>query len=687
MAAKPSTVADSILEKVRDQVTCGICLEPYKQPKQLKCCHVFCEQCLQSLVDEGHTGHSLSCPNCRQDTPIQVGGVPGLQSAFYLDTLLEIQDVLKKIPLSDHCPKHPGKVAELYCDQCDQLICDHCLVAGHRDHQYDLLSHSFAKQEKVIVESLKPIKQQIAALETTVKSVDTRCAGVVEVKTAVVAEIHATMVGLHQALELREAELVGQVEHTAQQKLETLTAQRGRFDQQLSQLRNCHDFVEESRRSCSQGKILGMKSALLKQINDLAASFKPETLALTEQADMMFTHNQPQLVKACEEFGKVYCRHPVCPEKSRASGEGTKVAMRGQTVTVSVEALDKEGKAYLRPVDNLKCKLFASDGNSQVRGTVKRRNDKVYDISYQPQVTGKHQLHILIEDRPILHSPFTVNIIPNVTAPAKIRDIKGPWGIAVTGEGETVISKYKSDSVSIVTNSGKKNKSFGTHGSFLGQFNGPAGVAVDARGHILVADSGNHRIQQFSSSGSPIRTVGTRGNGPLQFHFPVGIAVHPLNHKVYVAESDNHRIQVLNSGLTHSSYFGRFGSSNGKLNCPNDISMDRDGNVYVTDTDNHRIQVFTAEGVYLRQFGKKGKKEDALNLPVGIAIDSDNVVYIGEWGNKRVSLFSADGEFIKSFGRQGSGPAQFDSPYGLAVDKKGTLYVCDTDNNRIQIFT
>ena len=744
MAAKPSTAAEKALKKIQDQVTCGICLDPYKQPRLLKCFHVYCEQCLQRLVRGGREGQSLPCPQCRQDTPLPVGGVPGLQGAFYIHYLFDVQDALKKVSSSKQtmcnkckkreatgfcrtcgfvcqrcvethqewddlkpheiidldtltgdvttlvpplkktlfCSKHQETKADLYCETCDELICRDCIVRVHRDHQYDLVPESFAKQEKVIVDSLKPVEEQIATLERVVESVGTQCAAVVEQKTAVVAEIRTAMAHLRQALEARETELVGQAEQTAQQKLKTLVVQRDGFELQLSQLRSCQDYVEESRRTCSQGKILGMKSPLVKQVSDLTGSFKPETLALAEQADMVFANSLPELVKTCQQFGKVY----VGPEVCRASGEGIKVATRGQTVAVSVEALDREGEAYLRPVDSLRCELVASDGSSRVRGTVKRRNQNIYDISYQPLVTGEHQLHILIEERPILNSPFTVTILPNFTAPTNtIGGLNYPYGIAVREGGEVVVTEYGGECVSIISGNGEK-KSFGTHGSGPGQFDSPKGIAIDNGGNILVADFGNHRIQQFSSTGKHLRTVGTLGRGPLEFEYQRGIAVHPHTGKVYVADSGNHRIQVLNSDLTYSSSFGRKGCNNGEFDWPWDVSTDRQGNVYVADSDNHRIQVFTVDGVYLRQFGNKGKGEGELNQPVSIAIESGNVVYVGERGNNRISIFSTDGKFIKSFGRKGKGPVEFDRPYGLAVDKKGTLYVSEYRNHRIQIF-
>ena len=736
MAAKPSTDIEKALKKIQDQVTCRICLDSSKQPKLLKCFHMYCEQCLQRLV---LGGASLPCPQCRKVTPLPVGRVSNLPGAFYIHYLFEIETAFIKVSssdkttcnkcnkkreavcfcricgfvcqhcvethqdwdeLKDHqvidpntilvpplmkalfCASHPTKKAELYCETCDELICQDCIVGIHHDHQYDLVAESFSKQEKVIVDSLKPIKEQISMLKGAVKSVDTRCAAVVEQKTAVVAEIHTVVTYLRQVLETREAELVGQAEQTAQQKLKSLAAQKDRFELQLGQLKSCHNFVEESRRTCSQWEILGMKSPLVKQINELTGNFKPETLALAEEADVRFAHSLSELVKIFQQFGKVCC-HPVCPEKCRASGQGIKeVVIRGQAVTVSVEALDREGEAYLWPLESLRCELVASDGSSRVRGTVKRRNDNIYDISYQPLVTGEHQLHILVEEQLICNSFFTVTVLPNLTTPAKvIGDLKWPRGIAFGEERQIVVSEVGANRVSIINEDGQK-KSFG---GFPGMKH-PNGVAIDGGGNILVADLSNHRILKFSQAGKHLQTVGARGSGTLQFLQPLGLAVHPHTHKVYVTEYSNHRVQVLNSDLTYCSRFGSKGSKNGEFNHPKDISTDSHGNVYVVDSDNHRIQVFTAEGVYLRQFGKKGGGEGELCEPAGVFVDPYNFVYVSEIGNHRVSIFSADGHFIKSFGSKGNGPAQFVWPRGLAFDKNGALYVCDRGNNCVQVF-
>ena len=79
------------------QKHCSICLDTYTDPKLLQCFHVYCRKCLVKLVDRDQQGQLfLSCPICRQATPVPANGVAGLQSAFLITPLLEIVEEHKK---------------------------------------------------------------------------------------------------------------------------------------------------------------------------------------------------------------------------------------------------------------------------------------------------------------------------------------------------------------------------------------------------------------------------------------------------------------------------------------------------------------------------------------------------------------------------------------------------------------
>jgi DNA-binding beta-propeller fold protein YncE len=80
----------------------------------------------------------------------------------------------------------------------------------------------------------------------------------------------------------------------------------------------------------------------------------------------------------------------------------------------------------------------------------------------------------------------------------------------------------------------------------------PRNVAVDSNGNVYVADTNNHRIQIYNSSGSYVTTLGSAGSGNYQFDAPNGVAVDGSGN-IYVADSSNHRVQIYNSSRVYQA--------------------------------------------------------------------------------------------------------------------------------------
>ena len=224
MAESQRTVTNRALKKLEDQLTCAICLDAFKDPKLLQCFHVYCKDCLQRLVVQDRQGQvSLRCPTCRQSTLLPPAtSVSGLQPAFHIHHLFEIQEALEKMKepqkvqcdkctktsrtatnfcrdcgkficekcsemrgeweefskphevvsieqihsnvkqlvppkkVSLYCSQHQGKEFDLYCETCEELICLHCTVKKHKDHQYDLVGDTFERHKAEITASLQP---------------------------------------------------------------------------------------------------------------------------------------------------------------------------------------------------------------------------------------------------------------------------------------------------------------------------------------------------------------------------------------------------------------------------------------------------------------------------------------------------------------------------------------------------
>ena len=130
-------MAEATLKKVEDQLNCPVCLDTYTDPKQLQCHHIYCQKCLGRLVVQDQQGQPiLTCPNCRQVTPVPVNGVAGLPAAFHVKNIL---DILKEQKDALYCADHQERELELYCESSEQFICFYCTIAKHNGHKYNLV--------------------------------------------------------------------------------------------------------------------------------------------------------------------------------------------------------------------------------------------------------------------------------------------------------------------------------------------------------------------------------------------------------------------------------------------------------------------------------------------------------------------------------------------------------------------
>ena len=687
-------MAEEVLKKLfEEQLNCSICLDTYTDPKLLQCFHVYCRQCLVPLVDRDQQGQlGLSCPTCRQVTPIPDRGVAGLQPAFHINHLLEVQESLQKVenpaatpegaakdpdivePYFRFCFEHPEEELRLYCETCGELVCVQCIMKDgkHRDHDCAVLKKAFDKYKGEITSSLEPMEGQVTAIEKALPQLDACCREISDQRAVTEDNIHVTFRRLREVLNVRETELIGRLHELTQEKLKGLAAQRDQIETTLAQLHSCLHFMRESLRPGNEGDVLMMKANTVRQVKELTTPFQPGFLKPNTKADIVFSA-PADMTAVCQNYWQVFTPGSPDPSKCHIAGKGAEAAVVGEKSTANLQAINFAGKPCEEPMKSLECELVSEMAGTRASCSVERRGQSQYEISYQPTIKGRHLLHIEVQGQHIRGSPLSLAAKSPVEklgdSILTIGGVDVPKGVAVNQRGEVVVTDSYRHCVSVFSPSGKKLRSFGKSGSGQGEFNGPYGIAVDGEGNILVADVNNDRIQKFTAEGQFLAAVGTRGSGPLQFSYPRGIAYNAKNGMVYVVDCCNDRVQILNSDLTFFSTFGKNGSGKGQFFRPFGIACDSTGKVYVADTLKHRIQVFTAEGKFL-MFGTSGDARGDLDKPVGVAIDASGTVYVSELENSRVFVFTSGGHFVTSFG-EGLGPLS-----GLAVNDNGVVYVC-----------
>jgi DNA-binding beta-propeller fold protein YncE len=169
----------------------------------------------------------------------------------------------------------------------------------------------------------------------------------------------------------------------------------------------------------------------------------------------------------------------------------------------------------------------------------------------------------------------------------------------------------------------------------------------------------NGEIYSFSPAGFVYEATLGRGRGEAsdQMDFPLNVS-SDRSGNIYVADSENHRIQVFDSTYQLTSVLDSGpGSDNASFNQPADVCVDAAGNIYVADKNNHRVQVFNSAYEYQASLGtgEAGASSSQFRLPSAVLVDEEGNIIVADTENHRIQIFNRNHELQQTIGRTTAG--------------------------------
>ena len=297
-------------------------------------------------------------------------------------------------------------------------------------------------------------------------------------------------------------------------------------------------------------------------------------------------------------------------------------------------------------------------------------------------------------------------------------------------------SVYVADDLNIIRKydrAGKFLLKIGHAGAAAGEFKWITGLATDQYLNLYVADAGNCRIQKFDRQGKFLMQFGSFGLGDGQFGIPTGVAVN-FSGDIFVADGKRFlihrfdrnarflsafgpnatylgnppvmvRVSLVGSNVATLNLtgepnsdpnfpsvgvydlngnrllgFGRYGDSNGGLQSPFSLAIDRNGRFLVGDTVTGPVVAFDKKGVYQETLAKPALNEK-FPFPAGVAADIFGDIWVADGNNSRIIRIDHQTKNVAlSFGA----PAY--TPRALTLDSSNNLYLTEFDNGRITRF-
>ncbi|MBL8702148.1 MAG: hypothetical protein JNK67_27435 [Alphaproteobacteria bacterium] len=236
---------------------------------------------------------------------------------------------------------------------------------------------------------------------------------------------------------------------------------------------------------------------------------------------------------------------------------------------------------------------------------------------------------------------------------------------------------------------------FDREGAFLrswgqGVFTHPHGVSMGPDDTIYCTDDFDHTVRKCTLDGKVLMQIGVPNRpSPFMCGRPFNRCTHTAhapNGDLYVSDGySNACVHKYAPDGRHLLSWGRSGMGPGEFNLPHNVTCDDDGYVYVADRENHRIQVFDGNGKYETEWHNI-HRPNGLFMPRGRC----PICYVAEIGpyyafnrgapnlGPRVSILDNKGAVLARLGEDplaGNMPGKFLAPHSITVDSRGDVYV------------
>ena len=604
----------TLMHNLTEEVSCSVCMQLYREPKQLPCLHIFCLECLNNIVRTSARHGKIKCPLCQIEVAVpESGTMETLPSCFYLKNLLDIlaikkcstskvtcgncekkseeasycfhcggfwcnacldahnilranrdhrvlalkdfqdkdfEDVLKQPAF---CPKelHEKGVFKFYCKVCEVPACQTCVTLEHSKHDVEHLEITARAVKNSMAAQLEAAKKEKQTFSACMRELGEKSRGIEERSQFVKKQIQAAVKSLIQNLQQREQELITEVEREAKIEQDRVTKDKTKISDHLKKIEDTMSQAKHFIDCSTAAELVRAKTFVRELLQELPA---PELIASTcEQETHLTVFLENKTLTSSLQNEGIGRLHKTAPKANHCTVEGLNEATAGLETTFKLITRNAEGKQSYFPGDLVVVELTSTeDGTFAGDVKIADKNNGNYEISCIPKRKGEHKVTARVNGE-------------------KISDLP---------------------SIHVKKRSYKLVRIVGVKGTGAGQFVGPLGVAVNDKNEIIVCDNWKNRLQIFNENGRFIRTIEHK-----LLTFPRGICIDSAG-RIYVTARN--KILLFNPS---GDYIKEISDEENALWYG--ITSDEQGNVIVCNgKDDEAVHILSPEGKLLKKLSR-----------------------------------------------------------------------------------
>ncbi|XP_066296584.1 tripartite motif-containing protein 2-like [Branchiostoma lanceolatum] len=630
-------------EKPRAILHCGICLEPFNNPKALACLHTFCQDCLVNLVGKKTY---LTCPTCRSSVSLPPKGVQGLPDNFWLSEL---------------STSPTRRSSALYWEHLNKSASSKSADGTERDSG---ISEG---------DSTSP---NGTLMENDLRPVGTRSKTKARTKLTCGKNIHI------------DEDVRFFCEQCEETVCEGCLKKHGGHSV-------CNMEEAQEMRTCEMQSLLGMLTSQVNDLNRGTKKLRDQQKQLQDERGRVESQIRRtagqwwDAVKLCEEellkeLDRAYegLRGPLADQQERAEGVSTDItAMVGQSRGKLKDAGVIEKLTTVRKL---------GEAHDRVLGAVNEMNSfSAQRIKFSPSMVPGGLGQIVVENKGVPEDKVDKKVTRSSNRSRSTSGPKIDQELLATSPNNVPSPTLPSEESDVEEKLLVRAKvtTIGGNESSEGRIDEPTGVAVSDDGFIFVSDWAKQRVRVYDEDGRFQRNILVEEKSSIVR--PARMAFDSYRRQLYVSCTSSSA--AVGAKKTVKAYMENgdhlFDVSSG-LHCPHDLAVcPKTGRVVILDTELRTLLTVSSSGRRVRSFSCY--RDVTAPPPVclnSVAIDGNGDIVLADWWYNNVKILKPSGEVQLTFGTPGWEEGHLNRPAGVCVEPAGNIVVADGKNGRVQRF-
>ena len=214
----------------------------------------------------------------------------------------EDQDIDNVLKRPAFCPRHEKKELEFFCKNCEETICNSCVVTAHDGHVKILLEEAANEKKVEVLSVINVQKRRAEKIENNIAELEEKCCKIQVNVSKLKRSAQEFAESMIAVIEAKKQEIFDKVEQKAKESLERLGMQKSEMEHKVKITKNAAEKTETLLKRSSNAEIVQLdKSSTTIFQEENGNEILEHDCDLEDVSQLIFVQNETLMVKATTE--------------------------------------------------------------------------------------------------------------------------------------------------------------------------------------------------------------------------------------------------------------------------------------------------------------------------------------------------------------------------------------------------